>query len=151
MFLCNREVREVKQRSATLEYVHVICWIAAAMHLYLNILSGVWGMWPMLLKDHNLTMYLWQYISFDNIFFLRTATCVHALVLLGYLSCLIWQNKKHYVRTVHPFAIDDAYMRALGTGVGHSWTFSCVPKPGDWAVSQSGCIYMSMTSFSLQL
>lgn len=56
MFLCNREVREVKQRSATLEYVHVICWIAAAMHLYLNILSGVWGMWPMLLKDHNLTM-----------------------------------------------------------------------------------------------
>lgn len=56
MFLCNREVREVKQRSATPEYAHMICRIAAAMHLDLNILSGVWGMWPMLLKDHNLTM-----------------------------------------------------------------------------------------------
>lgn len=56
MFLCNREVREAKQRSATPEYVHVICWIAAALHFYLNIVSGVWGMGPMLLKDRNLTM-----------------------------------------------------------------------------------------------
>lgn len=56
MFLCNREVREVKQRSAIPEYVHMVCWIAAAIHLYLNILRGVWGMGPMLLKDHNLTI-----------------------------------------------------------------------------------------------